>query len=86
MGIILAVQTRDVVITVLNDSKSVAVLIYISSVVLVVISFIRLFLRHYINVSAAIYCGGILLLATVFLIIIFCPKVRIQYSYYSSLV
>ena len=80
MGIILAVQTRNVVITVLNDSKSVAVLIYTSSVVLVVISFIRLFLRHYINLSATIYCGGILLLATVFLVVIFCPKVRMQYN------
>ena len=80
MGIILAVQTINVVITVLNDSKSVAVLIYTSSVVLVVISFIRLFLRHYINVSATIYCGGILLLATVFLIIVFCPKVRMQFN------
>lgn len=75
VGIILAFQTRKVKITVLNDSKSVATLIYISSVVLIVIVLIKFFLRNFINVSAAVFSGGILLLATFYLILIFCPKV-----------
>lgn len=79
VGIILAFQTRKVKINVLNDSKSVATLIYISSIVLVVIVLIRFFLRSYINAGTAIFCGGILLLATIFLVLIFCPKVIYTY-------
>lgn len=75
VGIILAFQTRKVKINVLNDSKSVATLIYISSIVLVVIVLIRFFLRSYINAGTAIFSGGIILLATIFLVLIFCPKV-----------
>lgn len=79
VGIILAFQTRKVKINVLNDSKSVTTLIYSSSIVLVVIVLIKSFLRSYINVSAAVFSGGILLLATFFLILIFCPKVNSTY-------
>ena len=76
VGIILAFQTRKVRIPILNDSKSVAALIYISSIVLVVIVLITFILRGYLNVSAAMFYGGIILLATIFLIFIFIPKVK----------
>ena len=76
VGIILAFQTRKVRISILNDSKSVTALIYISSIVLVVIVLITFILRGYLNVSAAMFYGGIILLATIFLIFIFIPKVR----------
>jgi gamma-aminobutyric acid type B receptor len=75
VGIILAFQTRKVRISILNDSKSVTALIYISSIVLVVIVLITFILRGYLNVSAAMFYGGIILLATIFLIFIFIPKV-----------
>lgn len=75
VGIILAFQTRKVKITVLNDAKSVTTLVYISSIVLVVIGLVKFFARSYINVSAAIFSSGILVLATVFLALIFIPKV-----------
>ena len=75
VGIILAFQTRKVKINVLNDAKSVTVLIYVSSIVLVVIGLIKFFLRDYINISAAFFSGGILVLATFFLTLIFVPKV-----------
>ena len=75
VGIILAFQTRKVRIPILNDSKSVTALIYISSIVLVVIVLITFILRGYLNVSAAMFYGGIILLATIFLIFIFIPKV-----------
>ena len=75
VGIILAFQTRKVKILVLNDSKSVAALIYISSIVLVVIVLVTLSLRGYANVRPALFYGGIILLATVFLSLIFIPKV-----------
>ena len=75
VGIILAFQTRKVKIHILNDSKSVTALIYISSIVLVVIILITFILWGYLNISAAIFYGGIIVLATFFLILIFIPKV-----------
>ena len=81
VGIILAFQTRKVRINVLNDSKSVTALIYISSIVLVVIVMITFILRGYINISAGLFYGGIILLATMFLGLIFIPKVcHIQHN------
>ena len=77
VGIVLAFQTRKVKIRVLNDSKFVAALVYISSIVLVVIVLITFILRSYINISAALFSGGIMILATVFLVLMFVPKVSI---------
>ena len=80
VGIILAFQTRKVKINVLNDSKVVTILIYISSIVLVVIMLVTFILRNYINVSAAVHSGGVIVLATVFLLLIFVPKVSTNYT------
>ena len=77
VGIVLAFQTRKVKIRVLNDSKFVAALVYISSIVLVVIVLITFILRSYINISAALFSGGIIILATVFLVLMFVPKVSV---------
>ena len=75
VGIILAFQTRKVKINVLNDSKSVAALVYISSIVLIVIVLVTFILRSYINISAAMFSTGIIVLSTVFLLLMFVPKV-----------
>ena len=75
MGIILAIQTRKVKITALNDSKSVTALIYISTIALVVIFLVSFLLRDHINTSTALVSGGIIVLATTFLFITFTPKV-----------
>ena len=80
VGIILAFQTRKVRIPILNDSKSVTALIYISSIVLVVIVLITFILRGYINICAAIFSGGVILLATFFLVLSFIPKVSCSFS------
>ena len=77
VGIILAFQTRKVKINVLNDSKAVTTMIYLSSIVLVKIVLITFILRSYINLSAAVFSGGIIILATFFLVLSFVPKVRI---------
>ena len=79
VGIILAFQTRKVKINVLNDSKSVTALIYISSIVLVVIVLIAFTSRGYINISAGVFSGLIISLATTFLAIIFIPKVGLAF-------
>ena len=80
VGIILAFQTRKVRIPILNDSKSVTALIYISSIVLVVIVLITFILRGYINICAAMFSGGVILLATFFLVLSFIPKVSCSFS------
>ena len=75
VGIILAFQTRKVKIPALNDSKFVAALVYISSIVFVALVLITFLLGGYINISSGIFSGGIMLLATLFLILMFLPKV-----------
>ena len=80
VGIILAFRTRKVKINVLNESKVVTMLIYISSIVLVVIVLVTFILRNYINVSVAVHSGGVIVLATVFLLLIFVPKVSSNFA------
>lgn len=81
VGIILAFQTRKVRIKGLKDSKYVAALVYISSIVLVVLALITFSLRTYINISAGIIAGVIVILTTVFLALIFVPKVSVCSHY-----
>ena len=75
IGIVLAFQTRRIKFKGLRDSKFIAAIIYISSIVLVVLALVTFTLRVYINVSGGIYAGGVLILTTMFLSLIFIPKV-----------
>ena len=75
VGLILAFQTRKVKIPVLNDSKFVAALVYISSVVFVALVLVTFLLREYINISNGIFSAGIMLLATISNVLMFVPKV-----------
>ena len=77
IGIILAIQTRKVQVKVLNDSKYVAALIYISSILLVVLAVVTLVFNSYINVSETVFSGAFLFAATIFACLIFIPKVSI---------
>lgn len=76
IGIILAVQTRKVHIKVLNDSKFVAVLIYISSILLLVLAIVVYLFNSYLNESEIVFSGAYLLAATLFAGLGFVPKVR----------
>ena len=75
VGVMVAFQTRKVKVSMLNDSKFVAALVYISNIVLVLLALVTFAFGGYKNVVAGIFCGGILVLATVFLILMFIPKV-----------
>ena len=75
IGILLAFQTRKVKIKGLNDSTFVAVIIYISCVVLVALALMTFALRTYINIGTGMFASGILTLTTIFLALIFIPKV-----------
>ena len=87
-GIILAFQTCKVNIKALNDSKSVTVLIYISSIVLVIMALVQFILRNYINIQMAVFSGGVIIMATLFLVLIFTPNVSENegrfYSYHNT--
>ena len=75
IGLLLAFQTRKVKIKGLNDSKYVAIVIYISSIVLVVLALVTFSLRIYINIRTGIFVAGILILTSFILVLIFVPKV-----------
>ena len=83
VGLIFAFQTRKVKIPILNDSKYVTALVYISSVVFVSLVLVTFLLQEYINISNGIFSGGIMLLATIFLILMFVPKVQLKNQYLS---
>lgn len=75
IGIVLSFQTRKVKVQGLSDSKFVAAIIHISSIVLVVLALVTFSLRTYINVGNGIFVAGIFILTTIFLALIFIPKV-----------
>ena len=76
IGMLLAFQTRKVKFKGLNDSKFVAAIIYISSIVLVALALVTFALRTYINIGTGVFVAGILTLTTIFLALNFIPKVR----------
>ena len=75
VGILLAFQTRRVKMKGLNDSKLVAMIIYISSIVLVALALVKFGLRAFINVGTGITVAGIFTLSTIILGLNFVPKV-----------
>lgn len=75
VGIVLAIQTRKVRIKVLNDSKYIAALIYISSIVIIAKAVALFAVNHFINVREAIFSGGTIVSSTAFLSFVFIPKV-----------
>ena len=76
IGIILAVQTRKVKVKVLNHSKHIAALIYISSIVLITRAVAVFAVHSLLNVREVIFSGGIIVLGFAFLSLVFIPKVR----------
>ena len=75
LGIMLAVQTRRVKVKSLRDSAYVTANVYISSIVIVIFIIVTFVLRTYANTYSAILSFGTLLLTTMFLALMFVPKV-----------
>ena len=80
IGIILSFQTRKVKVQGLSDSKYIATIIYISSIVIVVLALVTFSLRTYINIGTGIVVAGIFILTTIFLALVFLPKVLSYYT------
>ena len=79
IGIVLAFQTRRVKFRGLRDSKEIAAIVYISSIAIVVMALENFTLTNYINIGTGIFVFSVFVLTTIFLVLIFVPKVRIRH-------
>lgn len=77
-AVVLAFKTRNVKIKELNDSKSVAAIIYVTSIVMAALMIITFASDGYIVVAEALFSGGLMLATTVFLGLTFIPKARLS--------
>ena len=75
-AIFMAFHTRNVDVKVLNESKEIAAIIYINSIILVLIAVAELALESNHDAYAALFGLGLLIEATLFLGFIFIPKVN----------
>ena len=75
MAILLAFLTRKVKVKGLDDSKYIAAIIYITSIVLAVIFISSYTLKEFVNVFAAVISAGILVASSCVLALVFIPKV-----------
>ena len=76
-AIFLAFGTRKVKVKGLNDSLYIAVTIYVTSILLVIIIGALLFLNNRVNTYAATLSTSIFISATVILSLVFVPKVTL---------
>ena len=72
---VLAIITRNVKIKVLNDSKQMAIVIYTSSTVMLVLGVITFTLASRLILNEVLFGFGIMLATTIFLGLVFVPKV-----------
>ena len=75
VAMFMAFHTRRVKIKALNDSKEIAFIIYINSISLVLLAVVEFALNTYHEVYAALFGLGLMVAATLFLTLVFVPKV-----------
>ena len=75
VGIVLAFQTRKVKVKVLNDSKWIAAIIYSSSLCVIIVILSEFTLAGFIDAKTALLNGSVLITTTIFLTMVFIPKV-----------
>ena len=71
----MAFHIRRVKIKALNDSKEIAVIIYINSITLALLAVVEFALNTYHEAHAALFGLGLMVGATLFLTLVFIPKV-----------
>ena len=72
----MAFHTRKIKIKALNDSKEIAVIIYINSITLSLLAVVEFALNSLHDVYAAMFGLALLVGATLFLSLLFIPRVR----------
>ena len=75
VAMFMAFHTRRVKIKVLNDSKTIAVIVYINSIILALLAVVEFALIRYHQLHTALFGLALLVEATVFLTLIFIPMV-----------
>ncbi|KAL5471262.1 hypothetical protein EMCRGX_G029358 [Ephydatia muelleri] len=80
LGIMLAFQTRKVKFPGLKDSKFVAIIMYTSSLVLLLLIVNAFAFDSYLNTSGSLHAIGVLILTTSILALIFIPKIVMLYK------
>ena len=73
----MAFHIRRVKVKALNDSKEIAVIIYINSIILTLLAVTQFALETYHDAYAAMFGLALLVDATLFLGLMFIPKVRL---------
>ena len=76
VAMFMAFHTRRVKIKTLNDSKEIAVIIYINSIILALLAVVEFALSKHYDVHAALFGLALLVGPTVFLLLVFVPKVN----------
>ena len=77
LAIFMAFHVRNVKIKVLNDTAQIVTIVYINSIILITMVVSYFFLTSYHNIYAAFFAMALMVGATVFLSLIFIPKVLI---------
>ena len=77
-ALVLALKIRNVKIKVLNDSKAISVIVFVTSALDVGLIIVTLALENYINLRAVFFYGGVLSATTVFVGLIYVPKVHLH--------
>lgn len=77
VALLLAFMTRKVKVKGLDDAKYIAAIIYITSIVIAVITVSEYSISQYINAYAVVFSTGILAAPTCVLILVFVPTVSI---------
>ena len=75
LAMFMAFHTRRIKIKALNDSKEIAVIIYINSITLSLLALVEFALVDYHEVYAALFGLSLLVGATLFLTLLFTPRV-----------
>ena len=75
IAVVLAFKTRNVEIKILNDAKYIAIIIYLTSVIILIMIVCAVLLSNYLNADGAMFGGLLYIFTTTLLIIIFIPKV-----------
>ena len=82
IGMFMAFHIRKVKLKVLNDSKAIAAIIYVNTIILITLAASTFALDDYHNGHAAIIGAVLLIDATLFLGALFIPKVHITHRYH----
>ena len=85
VGVVLAFRTRKIKIKALKDSKYIVAAMYISAIALITIAISTFVVGALPNVIELLFSGSLMVSSTVFLSMVFVPKVRMYYAHINAL-